>query len=89
VIPDLSVSVDVELESEKQVAAVAPLSAIFQDTASKSPIVYVKSGDGWERRDVELGLTNNLVAAVRSGLRPGEVVATEVPPAGVRKQGQS
>lgn len=89
VIPDLSVSVDVQLESETQVAAVAPLAAIFQDGASQSPFVYVKSGDGWERREVQLGLTNNLVAAVRSGLRPGEVVAAEVPPAGIRNKGQS
>ena len=89
VIPDLSVSVDVEVESETQVAAVAPLATIFQDGASSSPFVYVKSGDGWERREVQLGLTNNLVAAVRSGLRPGEVVAAEVPPAGIRNKGQS
>jgi multidrug resistance efflux pump len=87
VIPDLSVSVDVEQESETQVAAVAPLSTIFRDGDAGSPYVFVKSGEGWERREVQLGLTNNLVVAVRSGLRPGEVVAAEVPPAGNRKQG--
>ena len=88
VIPDLSVSVDVELDSEKQVATVAPLSAIFRDGDAGSPYVFVKSGEGWERREVQLGLTNNLVVAVRSGLRPGEVVAAEVPPAGNQKPGQ-
>jgi hypothetical protein len=89
VIPDLSVSVDVELETEVQAAAVAPLESIFRDTATQQPYVFVKNGDGWERRNVELGLVNNLVAAVRSGLRPGEIVAAEYPPVSNRKQGQS
>jgi hypothetical protein len=88
VIPDLSVSVDVELERESQVA-VAPLESVFRDQSTRQPYVFVKSEDGWERRDVQLGLVNNLVAAVRSGLRPGEIVAAEVPPVSNRKQGQS
>jgi hypothetical protein len=89
VIPDLSVSVDVELEREKDAAAVAPLEAVFRDASTQQPFVFVKNGDQWERRDVQLGLINNLVAAVRSGLRPGEVVAADYPPVSNRKPGQS
>lgn len=88
VIPDLSVSVDVELEKETQAAAVTPLESVFRDQATQQPYVFVKGRDGWERRDVQLGLINNLVAAVRSGLRPGEVVAAEYPPVSNRKQAQ-
>ena len=88
VIPDLSVSVDVELESEKQVAMV-PLGAVFQDRADSKPFVFVKNGTAWERREVQFGVSSNVVAAVRSGLRPGEVVAMEYPPVETRKEGQS
>jgi multidrug efflux pump subunit AcrA (membrane-fusion protein) len=42
--------------------------------------VYVKNGDNWDRRPVELGAFNNIAVSVRSGLQPGEVVAAEIPP---------
>ena len=86
VIPDLSVSVDVILESEEQ-ATVAPLAAIFSDANGKSPFVYVKTATGWDKREVELGLSNHIAVAVKSGLKPGEVVAVEVPIAEPPKQG--
>jgi multidrug efflux pump subunit AcrA (membrane-fusion protein) len=77
VIPDLSVSVDVILGSEPN-ATIAPLQAIFYDAPDK-PYVLVQKPDGWERREVQLGLSNNIAVAIRSGLRAGEVVATERP----------
>lgn len=86
VIPDLSVSIDVIIESEEQ-ATVAPLAAIFSDPNGKSPFVYVKSAIGWDKREVELGLSNHVAVAVKSGLKAGEVVATEVPLAEPSKQG--
>ncbi len=79
VIPDLSVSADVVLESQED-AAVLPLAAVFRDAPGKTPYVYVKSGDAWDRRDVELGLTSNISAAVKSGVKQGEVLALEPPP---------
>lgn len=79
VIPDLSVSADIVLQSEAS-SAVAPLAAIFRSEPAGKPFVYVKEGDVWRRREVELGLTSNIDAAVRSGLKPGEVVALEPPP---------
>ncbi len=80
-IPDLSVSVDVILETEAK-ATVAPLESIFRDSGEAKPHVYLRSSTGWEKREVELGLVSNVAAAVRSGLRPGEVIARERPPTG-------
>lgn len=79
VIPDLSVSVDVVLEEEPNVAAVAPLASIFRDASDSRPYVYVKNGEAWERRNVELGLASNVMVTIRSGLKRGDVVALDAP----------
>jgi HlyD family secretion protein len=78
VVPDLSVSVDVVLAVEPD-AVIAPLEGIFTGPPGAAPFVFVRTDSGWERRPVELGLTNNVAAVVRSGLRPGEVIAAERP----------
>jgi HlyD family secretion protein len=78
VIPDLSVSADVIIETAEEVTSV-PLGSIFQDDESGSHYVYVKTPTGWERRDVELGLRSHLKAVIRSGLQPGEEIALEAP----------
>jgi biotin carboxyl carrier protein len=85
IIPDLSVSVDVEIAKEEN-ATVAPLSAVFRESPGSAPVVYVKKGNEWERREVELGVTGNVYAAIRSGLKPGEVVAQEAPPLDPKKE---
>jgi HlyD family secretion protein len=86
VIPDLSVSVDVIVE-EEEAAVVAPVSAIFRDAPEAKPYVFVKAGESWVRREVEVGLTNHLRAVVRSGLKAGEVVAEQPPLMGPDKAG--
>jgi len=78
VIPDLSVSADVVLASEEK-AAIVPLASIFREEAAGKPFAFLKAPSGWERREVELGLTNNVAAVIRTGLAPGEVVAAEWP----------
>jgi HlyD family secretion protein len=78
VIPDLSASTDVMIESVKQ-AAVVPLGAVVQEGAGTKPFVFLRGPSGWQQREVELGLRNNLVAAVRSGLAAGDVVALDRP----------
>ena len=78
VIPDLSVSADIILESGEQ-GTIAPLGAIFQDEASAAPYVYVNTSSGWEKRNVELGLTNYVAAVIRSGLQAGEEIALDRP----------
>jgi hypothetical protein len=75
VIPDLSVSADVILEESEEELPVVPLSAVHQGSPQGEDYVYVRSGDSWERRQVELGVRSNTSVAVRSGLRPGEEVA--------------
>lgn len=85
VIPDLSVSVDLVLGAEKQVV-VAPLESIFRDGPDARPFVFVRGPGGWERREVELGLSSYITAAVRSGLTPGELIARQRPSSGTQKE---
>jgi hypothetical protein len=78
------VSVDVILETQ-EAAAIAPIGAIFRDSPKDRPYVFVQQADGWERREVELGLASALDVIVRSGLRPGEIIAQDRPPTGPPK----
>jgi HlyD family secretion protein len=81
VIPDLSVSCDVVVETEAN-ATIAPKAAVFSDDGGKSSFVFVKNGDGWEKRAIETGLGDHLDVVIRQGLRPGETVALDRPPDG-------
>ena len=83
IIPDLSVSADIVLE-EADSATVVPAEALMSDTsvagAQPKPYVMVRGANGaWSRRDVQVGLVSNTHAAIREGLKPGEVVALEPP----------
>lgn len=78
VIPDLSVSVDVIVDHAPD-GAIAPMEAVFRDSSGGKPFVYVQGASGWERREVELGTSSNVAAVIRSGVRPGEVIAAEWP----------
>ncbi len=84
VIPDLSVSVDILLEEEKS-ALVVPLESVFRDGPASQPFVFLRQPAGWERREVELGLSNYSAVAVRSGLSAGDVIAREWPAIGLKK----
>jgi multidrug efflux pump subunit AcrA (membrane-fusion protein) len=88
VIPDLSVSVDVELERGEQQATLVPIASVFEDAAGEGTYVFVQKGEGWERRPVQLGIADNLTVAVKSGIRAGEVVALDRPPEGIQKAGR-
>lgn len=85
VIPDLSVSVDVVVDSVEN-AVIVPRESVFRDRSEGSPYVFVRAGSTWQRREVELGRENHVAAAVRSGLRDGEVVALARPPAAQAKE---
>jgi len=80
VIPDLTVGADIIVEAEESATA-APLEAIFPSTdGTAGSYVFVKLPNGdWEQRRVELGLASNLVAAIQSGLEPGEEIARARP----------
>ncbi len=79
VIPSLSTSADVTLERVED-RAIVPREAVFYDEEDGQPFAYVETTSGWERRDLELGLADNMAVAVRSGLSEGETVALEKPP---------
>jgi hypothetical protein len=92
VIPDLSVSADVILD-EEEAPAIAPLEAVSSTAApgQQAPVhfVWVRGAQGaWQRRDVELGISNYIRVAVRKGLKAGEVIALETP-AGARPPGEN
>lgn len=77
-IPNLSVSADIVLDRAED-TPIVPREGIFQEAGSGQPFVYVRKSSGWEKRSIEVGLTNNIAAVVVSGLEPGEQVATEMP----------
>lgn len=79
VIPDLTVSVDVVVESSEE-SVVVPRESLFSDEGGKS-FVYIKTAEGFVKREVELGLRNHVKAVVKSGVRDGEVLAVERPAA--------
>jgi len=79
VIPDLSASADIVLATQNS-ATLAPLNAVFHEPGS-NPFVFLRAPDGWQRREVEVGLANHVMIGVRSGLSPGDVVAAEHPTA--------
>ena len=71
VIPDLSASADVLLSTAENKTLV-PLSAV--EIENGRAVVYVKNGETFERKDVELGLKNDSYSVVESGLRTGDEV---------------
>jgi multidrug efflux pump subunit AcrA (membrane-fusion protein) len=77
-IPDLSASANVEIETRGNILAV-PQEAVFGDTGK--PVVFIKTGDVFHERPVELGPKNNTQVAVLTGLREGEEIALQRPPA--------
>ncbi|MBI5281301.1 MAG: HlyD family efflux transporter periplasmic adaptor subunit [Candidatus Solibacter usitatus] len=78
VIPDLSVSVDVLIQSGGDFL-LAPLESVFRDSPASKPYVFVRTAAGFQKREIELGLRNHIAAAVTSGLKVGEVIALEQP----------
>jgi RND family efflux transporter MFP subunit len=56
-----------------------PLSAVFTDTKKGERYVYVKDGDKFEQRSVQIGITDTSFAEVQQGLQDGEIVALELP----------
>lgn len=68
-IPDLSGSADILLESSADKAVIVPLGTVI-DEEGKS-FVQVKTPNGFEKREVKTGLRNDTHAVIASGLQPG------------------
>ena len=79
VIPNFSVSADV-ITGRKENATLIPLECVFTEGPEEEAIAYVRNGERWERRPVELGLQSNTEVEVLSGLEEGAVVAAEKVP---------
>ena len=79
IIPDLSCSMDVVIEAETE-ATIAPLAGVFDDEQTGKKFAYVKQGEAWNRREIEVGLQSYLLASVR-GLKKGDVIALDKPDA--------
>jgi multidrug resistance efflux pump len=79
VIPDLSVAVEILLDQVDS-AVLAPLDGVFQDGDAEQPYVFIETPTGWQRRTVQVGIKNTLMAEIRSGVKPGEVIALDRPP---------
>jgi multidrug efflux pump subunit AcrA (membrane-fusion protein) len=71
VIPDLSASADVVLGNAEN-RTLVPLGAVQYENGKA--VAYVKAGENFEKREIQLGLKNDTQAVVESGLKPGEEV---------------
>lgn len=80
--PGMTANIKIPVASAENVVAV-PLAAVFTEhdpqTFKTERYVYVKSGDRFERRPVSIGVADFFFAEVRSGVKPGEIVAIEPP----------
>ncbi len=79
-LPDMSGAADISLGREEN-GLLVPLEALQQEGGRT--FVYLKNGEGFEKRYVEVGLRGTTEAAIRSGLKEGDRVALSRPPAGV------
>lgn len=69
--PDLSASVDVELDSAKN-ALVVPMESVEDDAGHE--YVWVRRAGGFAKRAVSVGPDNDLDVVIESGLKAGDVV---------------
>ena len=76
VIPDLTASADVAT-SPPAAGLIAPREAL--GGSGGKTIVYVKQGDAFVPREVEIAGTTNTEAAVASGIQEGEEIALQPP----------
>jgi HlyD family secretion protein len=70
--PGMTANLNIPVASAENVLAV-PLAAVFTEQGDR--YVFVKSDDKFERRSVQIGLSNNDFAEVQSGLSGGETVS--------------
>jgi RND family efflux transporter MFP subunit len=80
--PGMTANVKIPVASAANVTAV-PLAAVFTekdpDSGDVERFVYVQQGDGFEKRDVKVGVADYFYAEIQSGLNEGEVVSLEMP----------
>ncbi|MFN7139972.1 MAG: efflux RND transporter periplasmic adaptor subunit [Limisphaerales bacterium] len=75
--PGMTANLRIPIDSATGVLAV-PLGAIFTEQGER--FVYVKNGQGFERRKVSLGISDYRFAEITTGLSSGDIIALEQPP---------
>ena len=78
----MTANIKIPVQSAEGVVAV-PLGAVFteynEQAKRQERFVYVRSGESFERRLIEIGVADYFFTEVLSGLKPGEVVSLEQP----------
>ncbi len=82
--PDLTASLDVELERTRGVLVV-PRDAVIAE--GEHAFVMAQRGGRLERQDVTIGATNTHEAVITGGLQDGVIVARNIAPASADKTG--
>jgi RND family efflux transporter MFP subunit len=81
--PGMTANIQIPVAAADDVVAV-PLAAIFTErnpsTHQTERFVYVAKSERFERRPVQIGVSDYFYAEVQQGLAPGEVVTLEQPP---------
>jgi HlyD family secretion protein len=77
-IPDLSGAAEILIDRQENVL-VLPLEALFG--GGDQEFVYLKTGESFEKHEVEVGARSYTHAEVLSGLSAEQIVATMAPPA--------
>ena len=78
--PGMTANITIPVASAENVVA-APLASVFTETNPETRQVerhvFVKVGNEWERRPIEIGVSDYFFAEVTKGLQPGDEVALE------------
>ena len=74
VLPGMTANVSIPVASAEDAVAV-PLAAVFSEQGDR--YVYVKTGETFEKRPVQIGIADYEYAEVESGLNGGEIVSLE------------
>jgi HlyD family secretion protein len=73
----ISANVKIPIAEVKDVVAVS-IAGVFSDSTNK--VAFVKAGEKFEKRPVEIGMSDALYVEVKKGVAKGDVVATAYPP---------
>ena len=80
--PSMTANIKIPVSSADQVLSV-PLAAVFTelnpDTQQMERFAYVKNETGYERRTIQVGVSDYFFAEIQKGLNAGDVVALEEP----------
>jgi biotin carboxyl carrier protein len=76
IIPDLTGSAEVQLSTVEN-TVLAPRGSVFEENGKQ--FVFLQGPNGWAKQPVEVEASNHTTAAIRSGLRKGDVIALQRP----------